>query len=205
MSRRYQISYISLVISIKVENSNEKQFFVSRYPVPSLAITLHLQMSEIREYYLTQMHKIREHYEQQRNLIMEFTINESIAQETKMKPCRTTTSGDILVKMENGNISSASIIAPEEDIYKYNDAMKNEIKKLTSLRNLHEVFLDGDKVKTMKCEYTDHNNHFDFVPKILKDELRKTDRENGKLKISPDGEEDDENTTMLPVRFPDSN
>lgn len=137
-------------------------------------------MTEIREYYLTQMHKVREHYEQQRNLILEFSINENLEPQTT---CRTAKNGDILVKMENGNISAN--ILPEEDVYKYNDAMKSEIQKLTSLRNLHEMFLDGDK-----CDFS--------VPVISKDEIRKNDHENGKLKTPPDIEdEEDENTNML--------
>lgn len=147
-------------------------------------------MTEIREYYLTQMHKVREHYEQQRNLIMEFTVNEGV--EIPKITCRTSKNGDILVKMENGNISTN---VPEEDIYKYNDAMKNEIQKLTSLRNLHEVYLDGNKVKN-KCEY-EPNQHYDFVPKILREEIRNADHENATLKTPIDIEDDDEKTNML--------
>jgi hypothetical protein len=116
-------------------------------------------MAEIREYYLTQMHEVREHYDQQRNLILEFSINRIGTQEdskARSSAAAATTAVETTTKMENGfaqqtnapsssssSSSSTSGGGEEEEIYKYNDTMKNEIQMLTSLRNLHEIFAEA--------------------------------------------------------------
>lgn len=152
-------------------------------------------MAEIREYYLTQMHKVREHYEQQRDLILEFSINRightGGGDDPAARPsCANTT--DVLVKIENG-AAPTSVPAEDQEIYQYNDNMKNEIQKLTSLRNLQDAFTEPDR---------DHHGFNVSVGGSGGGDRPTTSFEaigeavsNGKLRTSED--EGDEKTSML--------
>lgn len=174
-------------------------------------------MAEIREYYLLQMHKVREHYEQQHNLIVEFSINNKTGDSEEAKSTETyktvttstTNNGDILSKTENGNISLPNTISREEDLYKYNDTMKCEIQKITSLRNLHEIFLETEKIKSTTngkrvIGHTADNQNFDFLPNLINtNDLRTAESPNnvgcGSIYKTSEAQEEDvnEETSML--------
>lgn len=95
------------------------------------------QLAEIRDYYLAQMHKVREHFDQQRKLITEFSVNRMSSE----PPSDQRPPNDVIVRVENGAASTmATAAADEDDLYRYNESMKSEIRRLTSLRNLHEAF-----------------------------------------------------------------
>ena len=104
-------------------------------------------MAEIRDYYLAQMHKVREHFDQQRKLIAEFSVNRlscghpppAQSPDDRQPP---PAPNDLIVRLENGTASTmaaATGAADEDDLYRYNETMKSEIRRLTSLRNLHEA------------------------------------------------------------------
>lgn len=96
------------------------------------------------------MHKVREYYDQQRTLISEFSVDRLNQGSDPTKPAAANANAnaavDVTVRMENGTASSsgagyAAVCSEEEEVYRYNDTMKNEIRKLTSLRNLYEAFV----------------------------------------------------------------
>lgn len=107
------------------------------------------QLAEIRDYYLAQMHKVREHFDQQRKLIAEFSVNRmSSEQPSSADHQPPPPPNDIIVRMENGTASTmAAAAADEDDLYRYNESMKSEIRRLTSLRNLHEAFATESETK----------------------------------------------------------
>ncbi len=142
-------------------------------------------MAEIRQHYLTQMHEVRDHYDQQRNLILEFSVGPAAKSEDKAH-----SSTNTVVKMENGSASPLAT-AEEEEIYRYNDSMKSEIQKLTSLRNLHEAFLSPET--TVGCDVPGTSTGRCSLPPSF--DLPTDSVSNGKIRL-PEGDSD-ENTSML--------